>query len=179
MYTSSADIVSSYVEALRPIIYINHFDFEAVDHIIAESTPNNTKIYEFNNAGGQVDFKHKTRLADYNLVQFLNLFDTDEPQQSYIVLKDIHNSFDNPQILALLKSLSLKTMYKEGFNITVFIVSTVRNIPVELEKLITIFDIPHPDPSEINSIIKKYAAKLKIDAFAKAPKLSVFSLITH
>lgn len=163
MYASSADVISSYVEALRPLIYIHDFDFEAVDHIIYESAANDTKIYEFNNSGGHIDFKNKNRIADYNLVQFLNIFDTEEAQPSYIVLKDVHNYFDNPQVLSLLKSLALKTMYHEGFQITVFIVSTVRNIPVELEKLITIFDRPHPEPTEIRAIIKNYADKLKIN----------------
>jgi len=162
MYTTSADIISSYVEALRPLIYINDFDFEAVDQIIGKSAAKDTKIYEYNNAGGHVDFKNKNRIADYDIVQFLTNFDTDKANPCYLVLKDVHNNLDSPKVLSLLKSLALKTMYREEFQVTVFIVSTVRNIPYELEKFITIYDIPHPEPTEISAIIKDYGDKLKI-----------------
>lgn len=162
METSYADKLSSYIEALRPIIYINNFDFEAVDKIIAQSA-GKTKIYEFNNASGYVNFSNKNQEVDYNLSQFLALFDTNPPQDCFIVLKDIHNNLKTPEILARLKSIALKTMYDENYYVTIFLVSTNLVIPTELEKLITIFNIPYPELSEITKIIKDYANAFNIE----------------
>lgn len=161
MKSSHIDTLSGYMEALRPLIYINHFDFEAVDKIISK-TVRNTKIYEFNNASGYVNFSSKNQEGDYNLNQFLALFDTESSQNCCIVLKDIHNYLKVPEILARLKSIALKTMYNENYSITIFIVSTCLVIPAELDKFITIYDLPYPDLIEIKELIKSYAKVLKI-----------------
>ena len=50
--------LASYVDALRPIIYINHFDFTAVDALIKEIAIHH-EIYEYNDAFGYVDFEWK------------------------------------------------------------------------------------------------------------------------
>ncbi len=52
------DKLSSYIEALRPIIYIPTFDFYAFDEIISEVS-NSSKIYEYNEGLGYVNFKTK------------------------------------------------------------------------------------------------------------------------
>ena len=45
------DEILSYVNALRPIIYINHFDFEKIDRIIFDaSKEENYKVYEWLNS---------------------------------------------------------------------------------------------------------------------------------
>ncbi len=64
----TTDKLVSYINALRPIIYINHFDFTAVDALIKEVGEifgNYNQIYEYNDAFGEVDFKSKNR-KDYN-----------------------------------------------------------------------------------------------------------------
>ena len=162
MKVSNVDKLSSYVEALRPIIYINHFDFEAVDRLIEEAA-DGAAIHEYNNAGGWVSFKGKHTKNDIELFPFLAQFDTDIPQPTnFIVLKDIHNHFENPKVLASLKSIAFKRMYQENYETTIFIVSTKLVIPVELEKLITLFDIPYPDTNEISEIIKGHAESFGI-----------------
>ena len=48
MKRSVVDMLSSYIDALHPIIYINHFDFRVIDEAIAE-VGKNVKCIEFNN----------------------------------------------------------------------------------------------------------------------------------
>ncbi len=161
MIKNAADMLASYVEALRPIIYINHFDFDAIDRLISE-IGNDVKIFEYNHANKYCDFKTKNQNQDYSLSNFLSLMEASETGKYFIVLKDIHNDLENPEIIAKLKSIALKMLYKEDFYITIFIVSTKLVVPQELEKLITIFDIPYPEHNEILSIINNYAKDMEI-----------------
>ena len=55
MKRSAENILASYIDALHPIIYINHFDFKVIDAAIAH-VGQGAKCVEFNNALGLVDF---------------------------------------------------------------------------------------------------------------------------
>jgi len=151
METFTAEKLSSYIEALRPIIYINNFDFEAVDNLIRKAS-DGAKIFEFNNVG-EICFDGKHLKKEIDILAFLSAFDSDiKLHPSLLILKDIHNHLENPKVIASLKSIAFKRMYQDDFNVTIFIVSTRLVIPVELEKLITIFDIPLPDQDEIEKL---------------------------
>lgn len=49
MKRSAENILASYIDALHPIIYINHFDFKVIDAAIAH-VGQGAKCVEFNNA---------------------------------------------------------------------------------------------------------------------------------
>ena len=49
MKRSTVNILASYIDALHPIIYINHFDFKVIDEAIAR-VGKGVKCVEFNNA---------------------------------------------------------------------------------------------------------------------------------
>ena len=58
-----------YITAKRPIIYINHFGFEAVDRIIKNAAgafaKRGFKIIEFTESDGWIDFDTKTLSGKY------------------------------------------------------------------------------------------------------------------
>ncbi|AUS35866.1 ATPase (plasmid) [Microcystis aeruginosa NIES-2481] len=149
----------SYIDALRPIIYINHFDFSAVDDLIGQVVDQD-KIYEYNDAFGAVDFKWKNP-KDYSykqdLLQFLTDF-YDIEEENYLILKDVHFHLENPQVIATIKAIALKRSHpeQENFETTIFIVSSKLVIPLELEHLITVFDFPLLSKEEIILIINKF-----------------------
>ena len=161
MTMEPVDRLISYVEALRPIIYIHHFDFTTVDELIAEAGKG-LEIYEYNLAGKYVDFQTKCSKEDYELKRFLSLFDENEPQSAFIVLKDIHELLNQSDIIAHLKSIALRTIYSDEYYVTIFIVSTRLEIPRELEKLITLFDLPLPKSDEIKALLDTYCRDLAI-----------------
>lgn len=98
MKNSARDLIASYIDALYPIIYINHFDFKIIDEIIADIT-DNRKIVEYNNGLGIVDFKTKSTMKECDLYNFLNLVKDDGYEHAmFIVLKDVHNQLDKPEI---------------------------------------------------------------------------------
>ena len=154
--------LASYIEALRPIIYIPTFDFNAFDKLISQINQN-SKIYEFNDGLGYVNFKTKLRETTYPIEQFLSLFTASKKESAFLVLKDIHHYLSNPKVISLLKTIALKNIYDEDYYVTIFIVSTKLVIPVELEKLITIFDSPLPEKQEIVNLIQNIATDNELE----------------
>lgn len=162
--------LSDLLEALRPIVYIDDFDFHAVDVLIRNAVPGE-KIVEYNNAYGEVDSIKKLPVSEFVgdeksesmllLMKFLDKFilqcDVQKRFRRVIVLKDVHREIDKPEIVARLKFIAERTMYVEGYWVPIIIVSTVRNIPQELDKLITIFDNDYPNRDEIESLILDYS----------------------
>lgn len=163
MKHETVNILASYVEALHPIIYINHFDFKVIDDAIAQAGKN-AKFVEFNNALGMVDFRNKSPMKECSLEHFLRLvMDDGFEKETFIVLKDVHGELSNPKIIALLKRIAENNLYREDYNATVFILSEIVVIPSELEDYITLFDIPLPTIKEILSIIDEFIKDLDID----------------
>lgn len=163
MKDSARDLMASYIDALYPIIYINHFDFKVIDEIITDIT-DNRKIVEYNNGLGIVDFKTKSTMKECDLYNFLNLVKDDGYEHAiFIVLKDVHSQLDKPEIVSLLKYIAERNLYNENYNASVFIVSSKLCIPDELEDLITVFDIPLPSVSEIKNIMVNFTKDLEID----------------
>ncbi len=86
--------LASYVEALRPIIYVPSFDFEAFDRLLL-SIQDGAKIYEFNEGLGYVDFKTKQSETTYSIEEFLSLFVSNGSEPVFIVLKDMHHQLES------------------------------------------------------------------------------------
>jgi len=152
----------SYIEALRPIIYIPIFDFYSFDEVIGEIS-DKAKIYEFNEGLGYVNFKTKKQETEYSLEEFLKLFIDDQNSDIFLLLKDVHNLITEPKIISLLKTIAFKTMNEDDYSVTTFIVSTKLVIPTELEKLITIYDTPLPNSRKIVEIIHDFANSMSIE----------------
>ena len=95
-------LLASYIDALHPIIYINHFDFKVIDDTLSV-IGSGVNIVEYNNALGIVDFNTKSPMMECSLDKFLlDNMDEGYENQTFIVLKDIHNALDDPKIIALL-----------------------------------------------------------------------------
>ena len=162
MKRSTVNILASYIDALHPIIYINHFDFKVIDDAIAR-VGEHAKCVEFNNALGLVDFKTKSPMLECDLERFLKLtMDDGFEQETFIVLKDVHGELNHPKIIALLKKIAENNLYNDHYSATIFILSEIIVIPRELENYITVFDIPLPTISEILAVINDFVTDMDI-----------------
>lgn len=162
MKRSTVNILASYIDALHPIIYINHFDFNVIDQAI-EKVGKGVKCIEFNNALGVLDFRTKSPVHECDLEQFLKLTMEDGfEHNTFLILKDIHGELENPKIIALLKRIAENNLYNDEFNTTIFILSETVIIPKELENYITVFDIPLPTEGEILKITREFIEDLQI-----------------
>ena len=174
MRPSSQNRLANYVNALRPIIYINHFDYHIIDDLI-EGIAAGVECYTYTNAGVRCG-REIMDIPDSSLAAFLDTVlsmkdyaSKDNPKHIFIILKDIHqyldskSSFYNPKCIALLKRIAEATMFEDGVYITTFLVSPILVLPKEIEKMITIFDIPFPDVEEVEAIIKDYTDSFNIE----------------
>ena len=156
-------LLASYIDALYPIIYINHFDFKTVDDLIIKIA-DDRHIVEYHNGLGIVNFENKYIEKECALAESLKLIrDDGYDKPMIIVLKDIHNQLNETEVIANLKYIAQRNMCNENYNATVFIVSSILAIPKELENLITVFDFPLPGTSEIMKIINEFTNDLGID----------------
>lgn len=116
MKKSSRELLASYIDALYPIIYINHFDFKVIDEMIADIVEDR-KILEYQNGLGAVDFENKALEQECDLSGFLHVIKDDGYSSSILlVLKDVHDELKKPEIISLLKYIAERNMYNEDYN---------------------------------------------------------------
>ena len=158
--------ISTYVKAKRPILYINHYDYKEIDRMIEEGAKKigDVKIFEYRSIG-EVDFKTKAspEKEKINLFEFLNkYYGSGLLQKVFLVLKDIDNELENPEVLAMIKKIAEMDVYNLDYNLAIIIVSQNIQVPKELENYISIVEIPRLDKNEIEDYIKEVANERKI-----------------
>ena len=142
-----------------PILYLLTHDDAEADELIADLDPER-KIIEWNMARGLVDFRTKRpQMAWCDLAAALELLlDRDDLDRHFIVIRDAHLGLrDSPLAVARLKALITQIRQDEAAEVTVLLVSSEQFIPRELEKFITLFELPLPDEAAIRAIIEAHA----------------------
>lgn len=147
--------LARYIDAGFPIIYINTFEEEKVDELVA-SVGSGREIYEWNETNGYIDFRTKTpMLEDCTLEMALNQLKIKEMLECKIILlKDISSYLNDPKIASKIKGIA--RMICSGEEATVIIVSDTLVIPKELEKYITILEMDYLEGDEIRQTILKF-----------------------
>ncbi|MEI0566566.1 AAA family ATPase [Brachyspira pulli] len=170
-----------YIEALRPIIYINHFDFKKIDNIIFDAS-SGYKVYEWVNSSLACEWikdeeEDKINKCPSNvggdLKSFLKMKHNTKLKY-FIVLKNINEYLKDPEVISWILDIAYKRMNDDDYHVTIFIVSTVFYIPSEIEKYTTILDIPFPTENDINFILDEYIKtyNLKIEDIEKLELIS-------
>lgn len=80
------------------------------------------------------------------------------PEYSVFLLKDFHVYMRDSRVVRLMRDLAARL---RGRTQTLFIVSPSLNLPVELEKDVTVMEFPFPEPPEIEAQIKEAAEAAK------------------
>ena len=139
--------IQPYIDALFPILYINTYEESTVQEVI-------DKLSE----GKEILTWDNVKDADRTLEEFLSLVAEDmvDDNERMIVLKNAHTFLSDPRTVALLKKVAQQILEHNIVYANVIIVSPILNIPPELEKLITIFEVDLPNFDEIIEIIEAY-----------------------
>lgn len=147
--------LARYIDAGFPIIYMNTFEEEKVDELIA-SVSSGREVYEWNQTNGYIDFDTKTPLSeDCSLETMLNqLKGWGMLNRKIIVLKDVAAYLDDSKIVAKLKGLA--RMIYRGEDATLIIVSNTLVIPKELEQFVTILEMDYLGSDEIRQVILRF-----------------------
>lgn len=141
-----------------PILHIITHDDAEVDTLIAEIELDR-KIIEWNMARGLVRFDNKQPLMAWcDLAGALDNLLDQELNHHFIVIRDAHMGLrDQPLAVARLKALTTKILESTDMEVTIILVSSEKCVPRELEKFITLFEVPLPDETAIRTIITEYA----------------------
>lgn len=151
-----------YIDAGFPIIYMNTFEEDKVDEIIASASAEK-EVYEWNEINGYVNFETKApMIEDCTLEMLLDIFkDKEELSGKIIVLKDVVSYFEDARIVSKIKGLA--RMINQGADATIIIVSNIVVIPKELEKFITILELDYLTSEEIKNVILKFIQENELD----------------
>lgn len=149
-----------------PIIYIHDFDFARVDDLIQQAVgSNNENIYEWNPGTNVTDFKTRREQEKTNptgLSKFIKDKYLEEPTlestipNKFIILREIHDLIDNPEIKTLLALFAQRKLYDRKFDSTIIIIDSVRKVPDEIAKYVSYIEIEYPNDDEIEQLIKEH-----------------------
>jgi ATP-dependent 26S proteasome regulatory subunit len=151
--------IRAHVESNYPLLYLVTFEEQNADDLIRHlAQDDNRKIFEWNLASGVVNFDHKQPLLDYrDLAATLENWLSDDLTNHFLIIKDAHLAMrENPLVVARLKALAQKILHDSDANATVILISSQVCIPPELEKFITLFELPLPDENVIEEIIHQF-----------------------
>ncbi len=151
--------IQKMIDVNTPIIYINTYDFVRVDYAISQVV-RDCAIKEWNPITGVSDFSTKEPQSDevQPLASFLKDLYLDEfyKKDRYIILRDIQDIIDEKEIKSVLQLMALRRLYDPEYNTTVFIISSILKVPVELKPFVSYLDIGYPDEDEINRLIDEH-----------------------
>ncbi|MBP6598650.1 MAG: AAA family ATPase [Giesbergeria sp.] len=152
------EILRAHTLSHYPILHIITHDDAEVDTLIAQIEPER-KIIEWNMARGLVRFDTKQPLMAWcDLAGALDNLLDQELAHHFIVIRDAHMGLrDQPLAVARLKALTTKILESADMEVTIILVSSEKCVPRELEKFITLFEVPLPDETAIRTIITEYA----------------------
>lgn len=176
------------IEVNLPIIYIEDFDFVRVDEIIMEAV-GDAKVREWNPATKNSEIKieedgainRKKLSLEQELCQFLdeiyspqiNLGKKNEQgertqeEPSFFVLREIQDYIDSPEVKTYLALIAQRKLYDPNCNRTIIISSSIKKVPVEIEKYVSYLDTwPMPSSGderndyldEINRLLKEHGS---------------------
>lgn len=154
--------IRAHIESNYPLLYLVTFEEQQADALITRlAAEDKRKIFEWNLARGIVSFENKQALIDYqDLATTLENWLNDELTGHFIIIKDAHLAMrDNPLVIARLKALANKLLHDSDTHATVLLISSQAFIPPELEKFITLFDLPLPDEEKIRELIKDFVGE--------------------
>lgn len=158
------DQLHAHIESHYPLLYIVTFEENDADALI-KTVAEERRIIEWNMARGQVDFATKRAMTTSgDLAAALETWLDMELDNHVLVIKDAHLALrDNPLAIVRLKMLANKIVHDKNTTATVFLVSSQPCVPPELEKFITLFDLPLPGEEDIKGIVNEYAAAYGLD----------------
>ena len=159
------DKVQRYINAFYPLISLSTFEEAHTDELIEKWAQGSscTKILEWSNGLGWVDFKTKRPLtapeSQQTLAGALSYILAQDQLQGFLILRDAWIAFQHePQAALLLKALVRKIQVSEDASLTIFLVGSKHEIPLVLEKDAVRFDIPLPDRKAIENLLHEHAS---------------------
>lgn len=158
-----------------PIIYVPHFHYQLLDEVlidIVSPTKNDRKILDLNEdsiveydlSEGVIDFKNKKTEKDLEVYSNLYTYFSDIVEyeshfdrERIFLFRNFSHALDDPKIQSLLKLFTMKYERGDYDRLTTILIvdeKPIVDLPLGIEKLLTIVDILAPNENEIYEYIK-------------------------
>lgn len=159
-----------------PVVYIPHFHYQLVDEVLMEIVSpslNNRRILdldsnsiiEYDLSEGVIDFKNKKSEKDLevysnpytyfsDIVEYESHFD----RERIFLFRNFSHALDDPKIQSLLKLFTMKYERGDYDRLTTILIvdeKPISDLPLGIEKLITVVDIIAPNEEEIYNYINR------------------------
>ncbi|WP_437193621.1 hypothetical protein [Planctomicrobium sp. SH527] len=92
-----------------------------------------------------------------NVVEFLSLIER-YPNEHLFLLKDLHSSLSQPEVTRKLRDLIPVLAAQKK---TLLLISPIDSVPVELQKELTILEMPLPGPDELRGTLQSAVSSLQ------------------
>ncbi|MBS2020837.1 MAG: AAA family ATPase [Deltaproteobacteria bacterium] len=150
------------IRARYPLVYLVSWEEQRLDGVLSElATTHGKALYSWSvtrgmrKIGGARTAPHTDGPKD-PIEALQSIAKLRDP--ALVVLKDFHPFLNDPSVTRALRELAqdLKSTYT-----TVLLVSPVLNIPVELEKEVSVLEIPLPSYRELYQLLREIVAVLR------------------
>ena len=163
MYKDTQIALNKMIDVNTPIIYIQDYDFVRVDELIKSVIGGKAKVQEWNPGLGKINFFNKAPIGAgkaTSLSAFLHEKYEDgivvPSSTKFIVLKDIQDLIDEPDIKAIIQLIALRKLYDRDFETSIIVVSSQLKVPAEIEKFVSYLELDFPEDQEINKLIDEH-----------------------
>lgn len=116
------------------------------------------------NENGRYDFTVVPNCDDYigllNYILDTSLEIGEAQVKSIILIEDMHRNFDNPEVFTRLRKLAEKM---KGLKKHIVLTGPFVKMPDELEKFVTVVNIPLPDKGDLKKLLNKIAGEITIN----------------
>jgi len=150
--------VDTLIRARYPLLYLVTFEEQRVDALMGEiARAHGKELVEWSATRGLRTFTgaHRGPPIEETAEPLRGLMHISKlPNPSIVMLKDFHRYLDEPVVVRALRELgsALKSAYT-----TVIVVAPVLTLPSELEKDVSVIDVPLPTKADLMQLLKDIA----------------------
>ena len=162
--------ISDMLKAYYPVLYLNTFEYDRTKQKLRGLLKNEKQSFDYY-YWNAVDGMMKHNLNDSSIKAIENLEEPEEllnhiqdnidyGKNEVYILEDFHEFIDEVNIKIRLRQLAERLRF---YRKHIVIISSVLILPNELEKYITVIDIPLPSRNDIDSVLNQVAKNAKVE----------------
>lgn len=158
--TNIYEQIQNMLKAYYPVLYITTFEYDRTKQKIrsvAKNIGKEYKYFEWNCVDGLIERNLKNG-------EFKQISNSEEPEEllktiathtqnndsEIFILEDFHEYIEERNIKILLRQLAEKLRF---FRKHIVIVSSVMRLPIELEKYVTVIEMPLPERNDLEKVL--------------------------
>jgi SpoVK/Ycf46/Vps4 family AAA+-type ATPase len=153
--------LNTLIQAQYPLIYVVTSEEERSEQAIATIAQVNKpqrRIFIWTVTHGIVEYGQPRTTTQHNTVSPEAAIEwvTRQKEPGIYVFKDLHPFIDSPPVT---RSLRDAIASFKGAQKSIVLMSPVQNIPIELEKEVSVIDFPLPDMGELNRVLSRHLSE--------------------